>query len=77
MPTPNRTAAEFAKALQRLAAGYPLARRISDLRTLRSEAKAWNRRVNRDRVMIHWRFTSNDALAIFHAQADLFTRSEN
>ena len=140
MPTPNRTAAEFAKALQRLAAGYPLARRIhlvvdnlnihcrkslvghfgeakgdalwqrftvhytpkhgswlnqaeieiglfarqclgsrriSDLRTLRSEAKAWNRRVNRDRVMIHWKFTSRDALAVFHAQANLFTRSEN
>jgi DDE superfamily endonuclease len=31
-------------------------RRIPDLRTLRREARAWNRRVNRDRIKINWKF---------------------
>jgi hypothetical protein len=31
-------------------------RRIPDLKPLRREAKAWNRRMNRDRVMITWKF---------------------
>ena len=51
-------------------------RRIADLRTLRAEAKAWNRRINRDRVQINWKFTSNDARSIFHYQTNLFTRSK-
>ena len=32
------------------------ARRIPDLQTLRRESRAWNRRVNRERVKINWRF---------------------
>jgi hypothetical protein len=31
-------------------------RRIPDLRTLRHESRAWNRRMNRDQVKINWRF---------------------
>jgi hypothetical protein len=32
------------------------ARRIPSLRTLRREAKAWNRRMNRNRVKMSWKF---------------------
>jgi hypothetical protein len=32
------------------------ARRIPDLKTLRREALAWNRRMNRDRIKINWKF---------------------
>ncbi len=52
-------------------------RRIANLRTLRAEAKAWNRRVNRDRVKINWQFTRQAARSTFHYQTNLFTRSEN
>jgi hypothetical protein len=31
-------------------------RRIPDLKTLRREVRAWNRRMNRDRVKINWKF---------------------
>ena len=31
-------------------------RRIPDLTTLRRESRAWNRRMNRDRVKINWKF---------------------
>jgi hypothetical protein len=31
-------------------------RRIPDLKTLRHESRAWNRRMNRDHVKINWRF---------------------
>src|SRR5271157_436818 len=31
-------------------------RRIPDLKTLRREARAWNRRMNCDRIKINWRF---------------------
>jgi hypothetical protein len=137
-PTPNRSAVEFAKAIDQLAARYPCARtihlvvdnlnihcrkslvghfgeekaallwgrftlhytpthgswlnqaeieiglfsrqclgsrRIPDLPTLRTEAKAWNQRINRDRIMIDWKFTRRDAHAVFHYQTNLFTRS--
>jgi transposase len=36
-------------------------RRIKDIRLLRSEARAWNRRVNRDCVKIDWTFDRNKA----------------
>ena len=36
-------------------------RRIPSLKDLRREAKAWNRKMNRDRVTIHWRFTCRKA----------------
>jgi hypothetical protein len=52
-------------------------RRIQNLPTLRAEARAWNRRINRDRVQINWRFTRLDARSVFHYQTNLFTRSEN
>ena len=32
------------------------ARRLSDLKTLRHESRAWNRRMNRDRTKINWQF---------------------
>jgi DDE superfamily endonuclease len=51
-------------------------RRIENLRALRAEAKAWNRRINRDRVTIHWNFSRRDARSLFHYQTNLFTRSE-
>jgi hypothetical protein len=51
-------------------------RRIETLRALRAEAKAWNCRINRDRVTIHWNFSRRDARSLFHYQTNLFTRSE-
>jgi hypothetical protein len=50
--------------------------RIPDLATLRSEAEAWNQRINRDRVMIRWNFSRIDAPAVFHYQSNLFPRAE-
>ena len=32
-------------------------RRIGDIATLRRQAKAWNRRTNRDKLKIKWKFT--------------------
>ena len=40
-------------------------RRIPDLKTLRQEAKAWNRRMNRDRVKIAWKFDRKTARRTF------------
>ena len=36
-------------------------RRISDLKSLRLQSRAWNRRMNRDRVKINWRFSRRAA----------------
>ena len=36
-------------------------RRIPDLKTLQGETRAWNRRVNRDKVRINWRFDRKTA----------------
>jgi hypothetical protein len=36
-------------------------RRIADRTSLRQETQAWNRRANRDRVMIQWNFTRKKA----------------
>src|SRR6202049_1433364 len=36
-------------------------RRIGDRASLRKETRAWNRRVNRDRVTIAWKFTRKKA----------------
>jgi len=38
-----------------------LDRRIGDVETLESEAKAWERDRNKQKIMIQWRFTTNDA----------------
>jgi hypothetical protein len=51
-------------------------RRIPDLKTLRREAKAWNRRMNRDRVKIGWKFDRNAARRKFGYKRKSFTRSE-
>ena len=52
-------------------------RRVPDLRTLRREATAWNRRVNRDRVKIDWRFDRKTARRKFGYQRPTIMRSEN
>ena len=47
-------------------------RRIGDCTSLRREARAWNRRMNRDQVTIAWRFTRKKARQKFDYR---FTRS--
>ena len=51
-------------------------RRIPSLQFLKAECRAWNRRINRDRITIHWKFTGRDAYRVFHYQPNLFTRSQ-
>ncbi len=51
-------------------------RRIPDLETLRQQAKAWNRRVNRDRVKIDWKFDRKTARRKFRYKPKHFNRSE-
>ncbi|HUJ10824.1 MAG TPA: transposase [Verrucomicrobiae bacterium] len=52
-------------------------RRIPDLKTLRREAKAWNRRMNRDGIKITWRFDRKTARRKFGYKRKYFTRSEH
>lgn len=52
------------------------ARRIPDLNTLGREAKAWNRRMNRDRVKIAWKFDRKAARLKFGYKSKSFTRSK-
>lgn len=49
-------------------------RRIGDLVTLRRETRAWNRRMDRDRVTIQWKFNRKQARRKF---AYAITRSRN
>lgn len=51
-------------------------RRIADLKTLRREAKSWNRRMNRDRVKIAWKFDRTTARRKFGYKTKFFKRSE-
>src|SRR5664280_3261666 len=51
-------------------------RRIPSLRALRREARAWNRRINRQRVTINWRFPPTKARAKFGYKRNQITRSE-
>jgi len=51
------------------------ARRIPDLKTLRREARAWNRRMNRDRVHINWKFDRQAARRKFGYKRKSFKRS--
>ena len=51
-------------------------RRIPNLKTLRRETKAWNRRMNRDRVKIAWKFDRKAARRKFGYTRKFFTRSE-
>jgi hypothetical protein len=51
-------------------------RRIPDLKTLRREARAWNRRMNHDRVKINWKFDRKAARRKFGYKRKPFTRSK-
>jgi len=51
-------------------------RRIPDLVTLRREARAWNRHMNRSRVRINWAFDRKAARRKFHYKRKSFTRSQ-
>jgi len=51
-------------------------RRIPSLRDLRREAKAWNRKMNRDRVTIDWGSTRTKARQKFSYKRHTITRSE-
>ena len=50
-------------------------RRIPDLKTLGNEARAWNRRINRARTKIKWRFDRKTARQKFGYKRKSFTRS--
>jgi hypothetical protein len=50
-------------------------RRIPDLKTLRREVRAWNRRTNRDRVRINWTFDRKTARHKFAYKKNPFKRS--
>jgi hypothetical protein len=52
-------------------------RRIPDLKSLRREAKAWNRRMNRDHIKINWKFDRTAARRKFGYKTKAFMRSEN
>lgn len=52
-------------------------RRIPDLKYLRRETRAWNRRINRARVKINWQFTRHDARRTFRYRTNDFKRSKN
>jgi hypothetical protein len=51
-------------------------RRIPNLKTLRREARAWNRRMNRDRVKINWKFDRKTARHKFGYKWNSFKRSK-
>jgi hypothetical protein len=51
-------------------------RRIPDLNTLRKEARAWNRRMNRTKTKINWRFDRKAARRKFRYKRNLSKRSE-
>ena len=52
-------------------------RRIPDLKTLRRESRAWNRRMNREGIKINWKFDRRAARRKFGYKRKLFKRSEN
>jgi len=49
-------------------------RRIPSLKILREEVRAWNRRVNRDRVKINWKFDREAARRKFGYKRNYFKR---
>jgi len=51
-------------------------RRIPSLALLRAEARAWNRRMNRERIKINWRFDRRSARRKFGYKWKLFKRSK-
>lgn len=52
-------------------------RRIPSLAELRREANAWNRRVNRERITINWKFDRKSARRAFCYNKPRFRRSEH
>jgi hypothetical protein len=50
-------------------------RRIPDLQTLRHQSRAWNRRMNRERVHINWKFDRRAARRKFGYEKKSFKRS--
>ena len=50
-------------------------RRIPDLNTLQREARAWNRRINRARIKINWKFDRKSARRKFGYSKNSFKRS--
>jgi hypothetical protein len=52
-------------------------RRIRDLKTLRRESRAWNRRVNRARTKIKWQFDRKTARQKFGYKRQFFKRSQS
>jgi hypothetical protein len=50
-------------------------RRIPSLKILKAEARAWNCRMNRDRVKIDWKFDRRAARRKFGYKCQSFTRS--
>jgi len=51
-------------------------RRIPSLKILKAEARAWNRRTNRDHVKIDWKFDRRAARRKFGYKCQPFTRSK-
>jgi len=51
-------------------------RRIADLKTLRRQARAWNRRINRAGTKINWQFDRQEARRKFGYKKTSFKRSE-
>ena len=51
-------------------------RRIPDLKTLQREARAWNRRINRARIKINWKFDRKSARRKFGYSKNSFKRSQ-
>jgi hypothetical protein len=52
-------------------------RRIANLGRLRTEARAWNRPVNREPVCIDWKFDRQAARRTFNYNKNLIRRSKN
>ena len=50
--------------------------RIPSLAQLQRQARAWNRKMNRDQVTINWQFTRRKARQKFGYNRNKFTRSE-
>ena len=51
-------------------------RRIPDLNLLRRESRAWNRRMNRERIKINWKFDRRAARRKFGYKKQSFKRSQ-
>ena len=52
-------------------------RRIPDLKRLRGESRAWNRRMNLDQIKINWQFDRRAARRKFGYKSKSFKRSQN